>query len=128
MVAGESVSAKHPVVCQSVRVAGLTVRAERQDGRAVIRLSGELDLATIADLRDAAAGQLAARDVRELVLDLTDLTFLDSSGLGALLQVRGEAMSGGATFTVANVPAAPARVIAIAGLSSTFGIDEGAVS
>lgn len=109
-------------------MAGLTVRADRQDGRAIIRLSGELDLATIDVLRREAAGQLAAGDVRELVLDLTELNFLDSSGLGALLQIRGEAMSGGATFTVANVPAAPARVIAIAGLNSTFGIDEGAVS
>ena len=109
-------------------MAGLTVRAERQDGRALIRLTGELDLATIADLRGEAAGQLAAGDVRELVLDLTELTFLDSSGLGALLQIRGEAMSCGSTFTVTNVPPAPARVIAIAGLNSTFGIDEGAVS
>lgn len=115
-------------MCQSVGVAGLTVRAERQDCGALLHLSGELDLATIADLRAAAAGQLSAGDLRELVLDFTELTFLDSSGLGALLQIRGDALSRGVTFALVNVPAAPARVIGIAGLDSTFGIGEGSAS
>lgn len=94
----------------------------------MLHLSGELDLATISDLRGEAADQLAQAELCELVLDLAELTFLDSSGLGALLQIRSEAVSRGATFAVVQVAAAPARVIAIAGLNSTFGIDEGSGS
>lgn len=119
-----SVDAKPGTVCQSVGVAGLTLRAERQDTRAVLHLTGELDLATIADLRLEVTEHLADADVRELVLDLNGLTFLDSSGLGALLQVRSEALSRGATLSIVQVPAAPARTIAIAGLNSTFGIED----
>ena len=109
-------------------MAGLTVRAERQGSRALLDLSGELDLATISKLRDQATGQLDDAGVRELVLDFAGLTFLDSSGLGALLQIRGDAISRGAKLAIVNVPAAPARVIAIAGLNSTFGIGDAPVS
>jgi anti-anti-sigma factor len=112
------------LMCQSVAVADLAVRSERQDGRILLRVSGELDLATVEILRHAAAKELDAGEFGELALDLSGLSFLDSSGLGALLQIRGEAMAQGGAFTIAGLSAGPARIISIAGLSSTFGVPE----
>jgi anti-sigma B factor antagonist len=103
-------------------VADLDVRVERQDGQVHLALSGELDLATVGALHEAVAEQLAAGPVGDLVLDLTGITFLDSSGLGALLQVRSAVQSAGGELRISAVAPGPARVIAIAGLSGTFGI------
>jgi anti-sigma B factor antagonist len=105
-------------------VADLEVRTERNGARAVLILAGDLDLATVGVLHDAAAAQLASGDVRDLVLDLNGVTFLDSSGLGAMLQLRGDAMAAGGTVTICSAARGAARIIAIAGLSGTFGLPE----
>jgi anti-anti-sigma factor len=105
-------------------VADLAVRVERQDGRAVLQISGELDLATVAVLQDAVADELRAGQPGEIVLDLSGLTFLDSSGLGALLQIRSDTMAAGGALTMAAVAPGAARVIEIAGLSATFGLSD----
>ncbi|MBK5307189.1 MAG: STAS domain-containing protein [Frankiaceae bacterium] len=64
--------------------------SEAVDGATtVLTLSGELDLAT-AELLRTRVRALVGRgaEVRHLVLDLSDLTFLDVTGLGALLEAR----------------------------------------
>jgi anti-sigma B factor antagonist len=53
----------------------------------VIALRGELDIATVSRFQ-AALDEVVGRDgMRVLVTDLTALTFLDSSGLAAMLSV-----------------------------------------
>lgn len=100
----------------------LDVRAERRDEAAVLVVAGELDLATAGALHEAVAEQLAAGPVAELVLDLARVSFLDSSGLGALLRIRGEVVAAGGNMRVSALARGPARVIAIAGLSDTLGL------
>ena len=58
-------------------------RVEEMQGLAVVVASGEVDVITAPGLREAlgAASQLSAR----VVLDLTSVTFMDSSGIGVLL-------------------------------------------
>lgn len=104
-------------------MADLKVRPERSDDRVVLAVSGELDLGTVAILHEAAAEPLADTGLTELVVDLAGLAFLDSTGLGALLQVRSEALERGLGFRVQNVSGGPARIISIAGLNGSFGID-----
>jgi len=53
------------------------------DGSLLLR--GELDMANAQDLRDFAA--FAVDSTREVVLDLTDLTFLDSHGIKAIVRL-----------------------------------------
>jgi anti-anti-sigma factor len=50
---------------------------------ATVLVRGELDLASAADLRAAIATAAAAQPQR-LVIDLSAVTFVDSSGLGAI--------------------------------------------
>jgi anti-anti-sigma regulatory factor len=59
---------------------------ERPDGRsdlAVVDVAGELDAASYLDLIEAGR-RLVAEGARNLVVDLTNLTYLGSSGLVAL--------------------------------------------
>lgn len=61
----------------------------RHDGiETTIVAAGALDLASAGELRTATYE--ASNGVRDVVLDLRGLTFIDSSGLGTLLNLRGE--------------------------------------
>jgi len=65
----------------------LTVDTDVDGERATVHLRGELDIATRRPVFDAVVA-LVADGVTDLVIDAADLTFLDSSGLGMLLEVR----------------------------------------
>jgi anti-sigma B factor antagonist/stage II sporulation protein AA (anti-sigma F factor antagonist) len=71
----------------------------RRDGPATrIVATGALDLASAAELRTAAYE--ASDGARDVVLDLRGLTFIDSSGLGTLLNLRGELRREGVRMVV----------------------------
>jgi anti-anti-sigma factor len=61
----------------------IVVAAERE-GVAVVRPVGRLDLLSAPDLRQRLAAEVAGGRPR-LVVDLSETTFIDSSGLGALI-------------------------------------------
>jgi anti-anti-sigma factor len=63
-----------------------SVTSARLNGCTVINVTGELDLTTAPQLEEA----LAACNGSRPVVDLTALTFIDSSGLHVLLQERRE--------------------------------------
>lgn len=100
----------------------LTADFTDEGDRSVLMLTGELDIDSVGKLREQAQDRLAAGRYRALTLDLAGLTFIDSSGLGLLLEIRRLALGSNVEFTMVNVPAGPARVIAIAGLTETFGL------
>jgi anti-anti-sigma factor len=54
---------------------------------AIVTLAGEVDVYTAARLRDDLAA-LLGHGARHLVLDLTDVTFIDSSGLSVLAGIH----------------------------------------
>ena len=61
---------------------------DRDEGsRHTLLLRGELDIASAPAL-EGAFQQLCQSDAQELVLDLRELTFMDSTGLNAILKCR----------------------------------------
>lgn len=66
---------------------GFEVQTSVHDGRHALLLSGELDLAVAAELEATVRG-LGGAGVSGIELDLTQLTFMDSSGLRAVLNVQ----------------------------------------
>lgn len=66
---------------------GFSVEIVHMDGNAVLRLHGDLELATVLRLRVAVAA-VHARGIRELVLDLSALDFIDARGLRELVVAR----------------------------------------
>jgi anti-anti-sigma factor len=109
-------------ICESNAVTELIVHFSIDGERSVLRLTGELDIDSAAELRQHAQAELAAGRCRTLTLDMSGLTFIDSSGLGLLIELRRLAGMSEVTLELTNVPPGPARVIAIAGLSETFGL------
>ena len=61
-----------------------SLQTEGKDGATVIHLKGELDLAGVSKLQEALHSAQHA-DTSQIVVDFRGLTFLDSTGLGALI-------------------------------------------
>lgn len=72
----------------------LTIRSERREVMHVVGLSGELDLATAPRLR-AELQAVEASDAAEIVLDLADLSFIDSSGLQLIINAEARSRANG---------------------------------
>jgi len=91
-------------------------------GAVVVRLTGELDLYNAPALREALL-ELVAQSPRRLVLDLTDVSFMDSTVLGALVEVR--ARLGSPDGLVLAAPALETRrALAVSGLDRHFEVSE----
>ena len=85
------------------------------DGAVGVQLAGELDLATVAD-----AEQAIARARREtpgpLRLDLSQLTFLDSSGLRLVIKIDAACRADGCDLEIQPGPRGVQRVFELAGV------------
>ncbi|NLG83284.1 MAG: anti-sigma factor antagonist [Firmicutes bacterium] len=79
------------------------------------RIEGELDLSTAALFRETIDRRLA-EGARHLVLNLAGLTFIDSSGLGAILGRYRRVSERGGKMVAADVPAPIMRLLSLSGL------------
>ena len=87
-----------------------------QDGRAThIRPAGELDIATTPALEQAIA-DATAQSGAALVLDLRELTFMDSTGLRTLAQTSARAQADGFEQAIERGSRQIERVLEISGL------------
>lgn len=92
--------------------------------RRSLAVSGEFDLAAVEEFLSAALGCLEnTADVCEI--DLGAVTFIDSSGLGALVRVRKAAHDRGKEVVLTNVPPAVSRLFEVTGLTEAFGTGSG---
>lgn len=90
------------------------------DSEAVIALGGVLDLTAgdvLAHVVDAAVADGAAR----VVLDLSDLDFVDAAGVGRLVGARNLAAGAGALLVVRSPSEAAARILELTGLAALLG-------
>lgn len=62
----------------------LTLATREVDGRAIVSVGGEIDVYTAPKLRDRIT-ELVAEGTYHIVIDLEDVEFLDSTGLGVLV-------------------------------------------
>jgi anti-anti-sigma factor len=85
-------------------------------GRRVLRLSGRLGIETVPSFLAAARAESATT----LILDLGDVEYLDSSGVGALLQIHVSLAKGNRQLVLASVPEKVRMVLEIARLQSIF--------
>ena len=109
-------------MCDHHTVAGLDVEIQAHAGQTILVLHGELDMGTESQLHDVAVAQLAVQGVAKLGLDLAGITFLDSTGVTALLDLRKRANDRGIDMQILAVSRRAARILALVGLAETFGI------
>jgi len=86
----------------------------------VVRCVGEIDIATVSQLRDRVT-RLQVDGPARLVVDLTDVTFIDSLGLGALIGIHKRArVLQGSLVVIPSLAAS--RVFAATALDRVFDI------
>ena len=91
------------------------VSIEQDDARVEVRVSGEIDLAAAPYLRQLLDAVIDA-GTGDVDVDLSSVTFLDSSGLAALLAARQRLLETPRRFRVLH-PSRPAyRVLELSGL------------
>ena len=87
--------------------------------RAVVTVAGEVDLETASQLGEHALDAL--RDVcPHLLLDLTGVTFMDSTGLKVLLSIQRRADLAGGSFAIAGAARPVRKILTLTGLDQTF--------
>lgn len=101
-------------------VATFSTDVTRSGDTTIVNLSGELDIATVPQLQPLATEELDRDECTTLLLDLTELDFLDSTGIGCWVEIRAHATERGKRVTIRNVPPAVRRVLEIGGLLTLF--------
>lgn len=84
-----------------------------------LTLAGELDIVGVPRFDALVASAFVMAD--RLVVDLAELSFVDSTGIRALLRARRRAIESGATLEVANASPVVGRVLSDAGLEHVLG-------
>jgi anti-sigma B factor antagonist len=102
----------------------LTFEVSRSDqGETRLAVSGEIDLNTAPDLEQTAADLLYERPKR-LVLDLGEVPFCDSSGIGVLVRVYNKASVIGCRVVIARPTPNVRAILEMTALTRIFHIDD----
>jgi anti-sigma B factor antagonist len=94
--------------------------SERSGGGCVLSVEGEFDLAVVDEFLAWALPCLGRADVIEI--DLGAVSFIDSSGLGALVRVRNDAAEQAKSLSLVNPSPATNRLLELTGLQQAFDI------
>lgn len=84
----------------------------------VVKVSGELDMSSVPELRDRLCG-LVADPSHEVIVDLSDVTFMDCSTLGLLMSARARL---GDRMWLRGVPPSVSWLLRLAGLQTAFAV------
>jgi anti-anti-sigma factor len=88
---------------------------EQNDPR-IVALTGELDLAAADDIRQILIGQLDRPETAAVIADLSEVTFLDSAALGALIGAFHHAADVDRRFAITGAVHGVQRIMQIAGV------------
>ena len=101
----------------------LMLRVSREDGAHVVCLYGELDMST-ADVLERELQRLEASDGTRIVVDLSGLAFMDSSGLRALLAAHARARTDGDRLSLLRGRPEVQRIFEITATDSILPFDD----
>ncbi len=95
---------------------GFNIDSVNRDGKVYLEIEGELDVAT-AQLMDDELARAEATDARAIVVDLSRVEFIDSSGVSALLRAAGRSSSDGYRLQITGDSAQARKLFVLAGVA-----------
>lgn len=101
-------------------VLSITTR-ELDNGTVEISPRGEVDSSNAHELRAAVDGVLTEAAVQRILLNLWQVTLLDSAGIGALVASHGAAARRGALFIVTHPSPMIHRQLRVSGVAALVG-------
>jgi len=98
----------------------MTISVEIQGAVASIILSGGIDYSRQNELKDAHKQVFSANGITEIHVNFTETTFLDSSGIRALLMLQKEADASGKLLALLHVNENMRDIFDIGGFDKVF--------
>lgn len=99
----------------------LTLESRDVDGRTVIEVGGEIDVYTAPKLRDTITNVVGG-GVYDLIIDLSDVEFLDSTGLGVLVGGLKKVRANDGSLSLICAQDRLLKIFRITGLAKVFEI------
>ncbi len=103
------------VIEGSDRFGAFEISSDHDDERCVVALAGELDIAGVDSVTQELL-RAEATDVSEVVLDLSRLTFIDSSGIALILAADARSRADGGRLRLIGGSDPVQRVFEVSGL------------
>ncbi len=94
----------------------MKLTTDMQSGIFIVRIVGELDLSSVSEFRETVDRVLNNQRSKYLLMNLEQLTFIDSSGLGAILGRYKKVNLLGGRILVTNVQPQITRIFELSGL------------
>ena len=94
------------------------------DGTAMVTLLGEIDFSNADEIADGIREAVAEWRPSVVRVDLNNASFIDSTGLGALIEGYQAATDEQCGFVVVNPTPSFRRVLSVTGLTELFGLTE----
>ena len=98
----------------------MTNDVSEEQGRLVVKLNGEVDLENAGDVRKTLLDCIARK--RDVLVDLSGVTYIDSSGIASLVEGLQTARKNGTGLSLVAVSVRAMRVLALARLDKVFQI------
>ena len=95
-------------------------RINERDGVTIVALEGDVDLQSSPEAREVLLGCVAGN--LPVLVDLSDVGYIDSSGVASLVETLQESRKAGRNFALASVSAAAIKVLKLARLDKVFTI------
>ena len=99
----------------------LSVLTRSTDGCVVVTVAGDVDISTSPDLRAALSGAIAD-GIRAIVVDLSAVSFVDSTALGVLVGAYTALRNTGGRLALVNDHEAVLKVLRITALDDVLGV------
>ena len=106
-------------MCHSSAV-NITVADDQRPIDDVVVVEGDLDAHTAPALRDRLDAVISRAPRRVLLVDLTAVPFLDSSGVGTLVAAHSRLVEGGASLRIVSTQPRVLKVLSLTGLDAVI--------
>lgn len=102
----------------------LEITTVSDDAGRRLSVAGEVDVSCADELRAAIDAQIAEGVTGELVVDLAEVPYIDSTGIGVLVGAAHRVAEAGGTLVVARPQRNVARVLGLLGVQADLNIRE----
>ncbi|WP_089854062.1 STAS domain-containing protein [Halolactibacillus miurensis] len=100
----------------------LSIDVVETDNQTVLTVKGEIDAYTAPLLKEKLL-PATAKETEKIIVDLNDVTYMDSTGLGVFISALKSAKEHGSTLTLVNLQERVHRLFKITSLDSIIEID-----
>jgi len=98
----------------------LDITVEHGEERALVRLHGRVGIYSSPDLRDRLLAILQGQPPKTIIVDLTEVSFIDASGIATLLEALKVARNRQATLCLKGLQGRMVRFFEVTGLQAVF--------